>query len=269
MRRSRWFQHDFVLLLVLVALAIGMMFLSNDPARNGPIQTLAVELVGRLAKPVWLVRQFGDQLEDNRLLRLENARLKMENARLQEAYHENIRLHELLKLELIREYDCVPAKVIGQDRTGIHTLLISAGEGKGVRANMPVVCAQGLVGKVQTAGPSYSRIQLLIDSNFRVAARIQRSRVEGIFRWSPDQGGLLTDVQHREDVRVGDVLITSGISTLFPGGLEIGTVTQVDSDISVLFQEIQVAPSVDLNRLEEVFVILNAQSLPQTQRTNR
>lgn len=265
MRRSRWFEHDFILLLVLVALAIGMMFLSNDPTQNGPIQTLAVELVGRLAKPVWLVRQFGDQVQDNRLLRLENVRLKMENSRLQEAYYENIRLHELLDLELTRQYDCVLAKVIGQDRTGIHSLLISVGENKGVRVNMPVVCAQGLVGKVQTAGPSYSRVQFLIDSNFRVAARIQRSRVEGIFRWSPDQGGLLTDVQHREDVRVGDILVTSGISTLFPAGLQVGTVTQVDSDISVLFQEIRVTPSVDLNRIEEVFIILNSQFLPQNQ----
>ena len=95
-----------------------------------------------------------------------------------------------------------------------------------------------------------------------MSARIQRSRVNGIIRWT---GGSDAHDQRPEDldVRPGDMIITSEFSSLFPPGIRIGVVSATRHIPGELFQEIDVSPSVDFDRLEEVFV---ATVMPDTSR---
>ncbi len=265
MSRFSNFTHnwqDYLILVVAVLVSLSLIFFGNEQSHNGKVQALAIEMMGRIASPVWKARQYFNIMDTNRDLRRENALLQLYNAQLNEAFHENQRLRKLLGLGLMQEYDCIPAKVLGRQQTGIHTIILSAGLEQNVRPNMPVVSANGLVGKISQSGPNYSSAQLLIDRNFRVAVRVQRSRVEGIFKWQEGTVGVLESVHHRADVQGGDIVITSGMSSLFPPGLLIGRVIKVESVSTGLFQDITVQALVDFDRLEEVFIVKQNQPIP-------
>ncbi|MCG8608528.1 rod shape-determining protein MreC, partial [bacterium] len=90
-----------------------------------------------------------------------------------------------------------------------------------------------------------------------VSAKIQRSRVTGIITWSEGNQVVLAEVPKRSDVKVGDSVISSGFSTIFPEGLEIGRVSEIDEDTDGMFMRILVQPAVDFASLEEVFIIRN------------
>ena len=119
---------------------------------------------------------------------------------------------------------------------------------------MPLVSAQGLVGKLYSIGKNQSLGQLLIDQNFRVSSRIQRSRITGIVKW---HNGILSldHVPKRSDIIKGDTVITSGLTNMFPKGLIIGTVYEVTENIDGLFMQILVTPSVNFANIEALFVV--------------
>jgi rod shape-determining protein MreC len=121
---------------------------------------------------------------------------------------------------------------------------------------MPVISDEGLVGKVIAVGESYSLAQILYNKEFRVGAKVQRSRVDGILTWEGGGELRLTNVPKTQDVRTGDVVITSGYSNVFPKDITIGFVSSVRQKSGSLFHEISVQPAVDFPSLEQVFVIL-------------
>ncbi|HOX86373.1 MAG TPA: rod shape-determining protein MreC [bacterium] len=249
------FSRDLVVFVLLSLTALGLIFLGNDQSQNGAVQAVAVDLMGRLAAPVRDLESLRDLRNENGRLRQENALLLLEQTQLREAGYENSRLRQLLDLSQRLPYDTMPARVLGRNTVGIHTLLISVGRNSGIAPNMPVLSSLGLVGKVLDVGKTSSTVHLLTDRNFRVAVRVQRTRVEGIFQWSEGAGGSLHGVHHRASVAVGDTIVTSGMSSIFPSGLLVGIVEQIDSQESVLFQKIRVQPTMPFDRLEEVTVI--------------
>ena len=247
--------RDYGVLTLLIFLSLGLIFLTNREHESGPVYRISLDLMGRISAPVWEVRELFDQRSENRLLRMENTRLRLEISAMREAFYENQRLRRLLDFGLVDRFDCVPAKVLGREPTGIHTILISAGLDDSIAVNMPVVAPDGLVGKVLNVGDQVSSVQILMDRNFRVAARDQKSRIEGIFSWAEQNYGRLEGVHHRAQISVGDTVITSGMSSIFPSGLLIGVVSNVDAEESLLFQKIRVKPTVQFETLEEVFVL--------------
>ncbi len=213
-------------------------------------------LVAKASRPFAALDQWRKLREENALLRRTNARLVLENALLGEAQAENDRLRALLGFVKQAPLDFVPARVIGTSTQGaVHGVLLDVGSSRGLRKNMPVVSADGLVGKLYVVGPSQALAQLLIDRNARVSARVQRSRVTGIVRSIQPNRLLLEQVPKRADVQVGDVVVTSGLTPLFPPGIRIGTVSEVSEQTPGLFMSIVLVPAVDFTRLEELLVV--------------
>ncbi len=120
--------------------------------------------------------------------------------------------------------------------------------------SMPVVTADGLAGKVTTMSGDYAVVQLLLHKDVRVSARVERSRVTGIIRWTGGQFLQFANVPTSFDVRKGDAIITSEFSSIYPPGIRIGVVSGTRAVPGALFQAVDVAPAVDFDRLEEVFV---------------
>jgi len=177
-------------------------------------------------------------------------------SRVKEAQYENQRLRQLLGFKAKSSEKLVPAKVIGRNENGfIHSILLNAGSNEGLKKDMAVVTAQGLVGKIFRIGKEEATAQLLLDHNFRVSAIVQRNRVTGIVEWQRTNQVTLAAVPKRSDIKVGDKIVTSGLSTIFPGGLEIGAVAQIDKKQPGMFLNIVIQPSVDFSRLEEVFIV--------------
>lgn len=186
--------------------------------------------------------------------------LSMQTSRYIEDHYENSRLRRMLDFDLQIPYRLVPAKVVGlKPIPQSKSIEINAGLAKGVNVNMPVVTADGIVGKTITVSRNTSIVQLLTDHNCRVSVIDQNTRAMGIVRW---QGGRLLemgDVPIKSQLAVGDTVISSGLGGIYPPGLMVGTVVFIQNKEGKLFKDVLVKPSVDFSSLEEVFVVIYGQ----------
>lgn len=147
------------------------------------------------------------------------------------------------------------AEVIGENPHDIlNGYLLNAGSERGIYISAPAVTAEGLVGKIVNVDNDHSICQILLDPSSRVSAKIQRNRELGVIAWNGGNNLKLLYITKTIKVYVGDVIITSGMSQIFPENIKIGVVVQVSLDTKGLFQEILVKPAVNFNRLEEVQV---------------
>jgi rod shape-determining protein MreC len=210
------------------------------------------------------IRMLEGVREENRKLNRKVMELSLRNSWLQEEHLENQRLRELLKFRSELTYQVTPADLVASEPNRRYfSVLINKGSVEGVKRNMPVVNMHGLVGKIVEVSPHSSVVQLMIDPSFRASALDQRSRVYGIIKPGSGFTLRLDNVPLTEDVRVGDVVISSGLGGIFPPGIQIGMVTAVESQETYstedgsfgIFKMILVNPSVDFSRLEELFVL--------------
>lgn len=174
-----------------------------------------------------------------------------------EAALENNRLRGLLDLKGVNKAPSVAASVIGEDSSPwFKTLVINRGAADGVQEGMPVMAANGVVGQVIKVAAGSSRVLLLTDHASGIAAVVQRSRARGVVK---GKGGGLCSLEfslREEDVKVGDVVVTSGMGGVFPKGLVVGEVTMVKKGEYGIFQTIDVRPAVNMAKLEEVLVLM-------------
>ena len=194
--------------------------------------------------------------EENRDLRKVIDSLKEENNRLRESIQTDERLKKLSSFRSQFPYPSQLAQIYARGASSwFKTVLINKGAGNGVAKDMAVATSEGVVGRVIEVSPGTAKVLLIIDPNSAVDVIIQRSRAQGIMEGKIDEICILKYVQKNEDVQVGDIVVTSGLGGVFPKGLLVGRVSQVDPMRPGIFQYIEVAPSVDLAKLEEVLVL--------------
>jgi rod shape-determining protein MreC len=207
---------------------------------------------------VWRRYLFLVGLEDeNRRLRSQNAALNDQINQYREGYLEGVRLQKLLDIKGDVKHRAVVARVIDKDRTALFkTLLIDKGTADGMRVGLPVLADQGVVGRIIETAWHASRVLLLIDENSNIDALIQRSRTQGILQGAGSVGCNLKYISRVEDVRTGDVVLSSGLAGVFPKGLLLGVVSGISRKEGGLFQKIDVSPAVDIGKLEEVMALV-------------
>ncbi len=248
------FREYFLLALFLAASVALLAFNENQQIRA--IRSVVVASVGTLQDALSFIPNYFDLRRENRVLRELNLTLADEVSRLREGRLENIRLRQLLALKERGSYTYVSANVVGKNLQLLrNTITLDVGERDSVRVNMPIVSESGLVGKIIATSSAYSIGQILLNRELRVSAKVQRSRVDGIVRWDGGPTLSLQDVVKTMDVKPGDQVITSEYSSVFPPGLVIGIVSNTHENPGTLFQSVELTPSVDFTRLEEVFVI--------------
>jgi len=194
--------------------------------------------------------------ENNRNLALENRRLLNELAAFQEVARENDRLRDLVKFNEPLVGRKVVAQVIAQDVSPEFRMIrINKGSSHGVESGMAVIALEGIVGRVIRAGSDFSDVLSLQDSSSAIDSLLQRNRVRGVVEGLGGQQLSMKYLRRTDDVQDGDIIVSSGIGGLFPKGLTIGKVTSVRKKNFGITQTVEVIPSVDFNRLEEVTVI--------------
>ena len=227
-----------------------------------PFQKFVKETVN-ITEGIWL-RYFAlaDVREENSRLRGEIDSLRMENNRYRELLATHGRLQELLQFTKTLNWPVMAAQVIGRDPTGwFKSVIIDKGKKSGLKVNMPVVNARGVVGRLVSVSPRYAKALLIIDQNSAVDCIIQRSREKGIVKGVSEKVCKLDYVVKTSDVVVGDMVVTSGLGRVYPKGLPVGRVTEVVDIPGELFKAIKVEPLVDFAKLEELLVILKEDPL--------
>jgi len=258
-------------LILLVALSIVLITVWYRESDTGPLHRVRAGVQATSA-PVSAAGEFvtrpvrglfawaGDlgvsrsQLEQ---LREQNRTLRVRVAELEEARLENARLRALVDIPQARELKAVGAHVIGRPTNSWEGVItIDRGSTDGIRAGMPVVGPQGLLGQTVAVSPGSARVRLITDQRSGVAAMVQRTRAEGVVRGSIDGDMSLDFVSVDRIVKKGDVVITSGMGGVYPKGLTIGEVIDVRRPANALYQEIDVEPAGSPARLEEVLVLV-------------
>ena len=168
------------------------------------------------------------------------------------------------------DFDPVSAEVIGRpDSAFAQAVTVAAGSRDGVQVNDPVVNADGLVGLVVRVSPRTARVQLLTDPRAAVSALDLRTDAPGIVRHARGtrETLVLDRVRKRDLVEIGDEIVTAGwrvgaLTSLYPKGIAIGTVTSVGQTDTDLYQQIQVDPYVDFGSLDAVLVLVPKEREP-------
>jgi len=216
------------------------------------IDSVSDSITGIWGNYIWLI----DVRQQNQILKRENLDLYSKLQQTQEVLQQNGRLRELLAFVDELDRPALPAQVIGEDASNwARTILIDKGTQAGLINGLPVVSAQGVVGRIIKIAPNSARILLVTDASSAVAALIQRTRTRGVVRGRGDD--LSIEYALRDaDIKLGDLLITSGMGGVFPKGLPLGRVETVEKGQFGLFQQVKAMPTVDFTHLEEVMVIV-------------
>lgn len=256
-----------------VALAVVLMTVWFRESDTGPLHRLRSAVQAGTA-PVsaggeWITRPvrgliaWGSDLGVSRSqleqLRLQNQRLRTTVAELEESRLENERLRKLVNITQASDIEALGAHVIGRPTNSWDGIItIDRGTGDGVAPGMPVVGAFGLLGQTVEVAKSSAKVRLITDQRSGVAGMIQRSRVEGVVKGSLDGRLTLDFVSVDTTVAPGDVVMTSGLGGVFPKGVVIGEVVEVERNPGALQQLITVKPGGDPSGLEEVLVLVGA-----------
>ncbi|HEY7203688.1 MAG TPA: rod shape-determining protein MreC [Methylomirabilota bacterium] len=194
---------------------------------------------------------------ENAVLRGENEQLRVMSLQAGETREENARLRRLLVLKNRLPLSTLAGEVIGREAGGwVRSLTVNRGRGDGIAQQTPVIVPDGLVGRVVQVHRGAAVIQLLNDPASTVGAVVLRTRTAGLVEG--DAGGTVRFKFMARDgssVAPGDLVVTSGLGTLFPKGLPVGRVVKIEDKGSALFHFAVLAPAVDFSRVEEVLLV--------------
>lgn len=189
-------------------------------------------------------------------LKKKNEELTSELARLTEAQKTAERLESLLGLQSTYSLQSTAARIIGTTGDAwSQTVTIDKGSANGFEIGMPVCNSGGVIGQIIEVSAATSTVRLINDENSGVSAMVQSTRAQGILQGQPDGTLMLSYVPADADVKVGDVVITSGLGGRFPKGLPLGTVSSVSRAANATYYTIVVRAISTAESNEEVLVI--------------
>lgn len=226
-----------------------------------PFQRAGVYGVGHIRETWNHYFALQNTSRDNEQLRHENGSLKMQITQLRSKAAEADRLAMLLNFH--KSHEDVPmigARVIGASAgTASQTIDLDRGERDGVRRNMGVITPDGVVGKVVEAYQDTSQVLLLTDKDSGVGAMLADSRIQSPVGGTGEPLLVMKYVANDDTVNTGELVVTSGMDRIFPRDLPVGTVTEIKPGNP--FKMIRVRPAANLERLEEVIVLLTLRPL--------
>ena len=189
-------------------------------------------------------------------LKKQNEELTSELAQLTEAEKTAERLESLLGLQSTYNLQSTAARIIGPTGDAwSQTVTIDKGSANGFEIGMPVCNSGGVIGQIIEVSAATSTVRLINDENSGVSAMVQSTRAQGILQGQPDGTLMLSYVPADADVKVGDVIITSGLGGRFPKGLPLGTVSSVSRAANATYYTIVVRAISTAESNEEVLVI--------------
>lgn len=203
------------------------------------------------------------QLSYEKIQLLEDASIELDELR-----KENKKLKTLLEYKDSIKFNTISATIVGKDpKNYFDTIIVDKGKKDGVEKNMPVIAYQnsesGVVGKTIEVGMNFSKILLLTDNDSYISALLQKSGYTGLIKGKGLKKHYVSFIYVEKNalVNFGDRIITSGQGGLYPKGINIGLVVDVDNSKSgFYYNEIKVLPIINFSKLEQVFIIQKHQS---------
>jgi len=256
---------NFLFFLVLQIIALSFLFRFNK-YHEAAFLNVSTELTGRINERYNNIEYYFQLKKTNESLVQENLTLRQQ---LKENYEapDSLRrmINDTIKVDTgrsILKYRILEAKVVNNSVMAMaNYLTIHRGFDQGVRPNMGVTGPQGIVGSVVNVSKNFATVQSMLHYQFGVVAKLQNSRETGTISWNGQSPLFVTmkNIPKSVKVNIGDTVVTSQISSLFPANLMVGTVADIVPDPSSNFYTLKVRTATNFSTLEYVYVIDNLQ----------
>lgn len=260
---------------LLVLLSIGLMvadhrfqhletvrgFLSGAIAPLRYAVNAPAELLGWTSQRV---TARGELLERIEALERANLRLRARQQQFETIQSENDRLRALLESSAERDERVLVAELLAVDLDPYRQqVVLNKGTRAGVYRGQPVIDAYGVMGQVMHVGPVTATALLISDPNHALPVQINRNGLRTIASGTgePDRLELLY-IPNSADIRVGDLLVTSGLGGRFPANYPVGTVVEVDRRPGHQFARVTAEPEAQLDRSREALLVWPGEDLP-------
>jgi rod shape-determining protein MreC len=260
----------FFVVLSILLMVLDARFRYAEPLRQ--VLALAAYPIQQLATaPVTAIADLSEFFASRAALERENAALREERLKrapdlltLDALKSENAELHKVLGARPRAPEDAIFAEVVYAGRDPFaRTVMIDKGSQQGIELGQPVIDSDGVLGQVTRVHPLLSEVTLVVDKDHPVPVQVVRNGLRGIVYGSGD--GATLELRHMAanvDVQVGDVLATSGIDEVYPAGLPVARVVQVERDTALAFAHIVCEPSAGVNRHRQVLVLSRMRQIP-------
>jgi rod shape-determining protein MreC len=259
-----------VALIILIILGIGLGFAQKNAMRHGKT-SLVQECVRTLTLPFSMgargLMVVGEQaksaarprsriLKENATLRQRVKNLSLENIQLRAQANENLSLRKELAFKQNTKFNMLSAEVIGRKESAwFDTASINRGRNDNVETASAVVNHNGLIGQVLLTNKFTSEIVSLTNPGSEVGAIVERSRCAGIVQGNGFEYLVMAYLAKDADVKVGDLVVTSGMGKVIPKGFTIGRVVEVNRSTVSMTASAKIMPSVRFDQIEHVFVV--------------
>ena len=244
-------KYAYFITFILLEVLCLVLFFSYNPYQRYSFSTSANVVTGTIAEKWASVVQYVGLSDENEALKKENADLRN---RL-EAYRRNS-IPVLGK----KGFEYIPASVISATTNReMNAITVNVGKNVGVENEMGVIGRDGVVGIVSSVSDKYSVIMPIINPNTRISVKLAENGYFGSLTWNGRDVRVATfsEVPGYVDVKIGDEIVTSGFSAIFPEGIHVGYVKSFEKDLSTDFYTIDVKLSTDFHNIKYVYAIKN------------
>lgn len=249
---------DYILTALLLIVSAGLLIGRNQGGLEN-LRTVSIVLFSYIEEPLSNIQVYRQALKTNNELRKQNILLLDELSRLRSARQQNEELRALLDFSRNSDLQLYPVQIMGKELNQVNNILtIDAGSNSGIEQGMPMIGAEGLVGKVVLTSAEYSQVMPYFNTVFRVSAKLQNSNAFGIISWSGPENIKELELQYVPQtvpVDTGEVVLTSGYSQQFPPNIPIGKVVRYEPNKGKDTQRIFVEPFVNLYTISEGFIV--------------
>ena len=254
-------------MLITILLVVGLLLLAAMlGGKFGPPHQLTLDFIGPLQGTITktfsgLVSLKNDYVTlqnvrtENKQLQAQIDKYLTELGEYREGYSTYRHLQEVLALKDKLTFKPITARVVGKEPAyWYQTIVVDRGKKDDILEGMIALAPGGVVGQVMHAADNYCKILLANAPSSAIDAMVQKNRTRGILKGAGEKGFVFQYVLKTADVDVGDYIVTAGIGGVFPAGIPLGKISKIEKKQRGMFQEIEVEPHIDFQKLEYVLL---------------
>ncbi|HRN25747.1 MAG: rod shape-determining protein MreC [Ignavibacteriaceae bacterium] len=252
---SLWENFKEYIVLVILLIVSLILLSQNNSQGIQKVRSIAFGTFASVTSIFTDVFNISNLKTENENLRRTNAEMMLHLSKLREYAIVNEDLKGLLALKDSSKFPLIPATIVSKSLTKSQgTVTLNVGKNDSVKVGMPVITDKGLVGIIYSISDNYSIARTLTNVDLKVTVKSERTRENAIMKWN-GEWLVMVNVPKTFDLKKGDRIVTSEISSIIPIPLPVGLVYEIGKVDQGIFNEIRVHPFVDFQKVENVFVL--------------
>jgi rod shape-determining protein MreC len=245
---------EYIVLVVLLIISL-ILLSQNNTQGIQQVRSIAFGTFASVTSVFTDVFNISNLKQENETLRRTNAEMMLHLSRLREYAIVNEDLKGLLALKDSSTFPLIPATIVSKSLTKSQgTITLNVGKNQSVKVGMPVITDKGLVGIIYSISDNYSIARTLTNVDLKITVKSERTRENAVMKWNGEKL-VMINVPKTFDLKKGDRIVTSEISSIIPFPLPVGLVYEIGNVEQGIFNEIRVHPFVDFQKVENVFIL--------------